>query len=460
MKRLMTTLLTAVLASFPLLAAETPPAGGEPADFKLTQTQDIQLDNGLTVTFIQYGKTPKATLRLITDTGNVDDGDKDAVSDIAYTLLTEGTKTRSAKEIAEAAANMGGQVNTSVSPNASYLQLDVLSEFSGDAAALLADLAINHQFNQQDLSRTINNFVRDLKVQKSQAQGQATEALYKEIYGAHPYGKVFADEKRVESLSLDDVNAFLGNNLVAKRSHLFVSGKFDQAATEKAIRNAFSAMKPGEARALPEPKLEPKANLVFIPRENAPQSTLRLGLPVVDPSHPDYIALTTMNTLLGGSFSSRITSNIREDKGYTYSPRSLLSDRVKSTLWYEQADVTAEATGPALSEIIKEIKRLQNETPSAEELQGFKNYISGIYVLQNSSRTAIINQLWFLKSHGLPLSRLETYVQQVNALTPEDISAVAKKYLTLDKMTLVVVGDDGVKPQLAAVPELKALFQL
>lgn len=460
MKRQLFTFLSAMFVSLCAVAIETPPAGSEPAAFKLAPTRDIQLDNGLTVTFIQYGKTPKTTLRLVTDTGNVDDGDKHAVSDIAYRLLTEGTQTRSARDIAEAAANMGGQVETSVGPNASYVQLDVLSEFGADAARLLADLAVYYQFAQDDLSRAINNFVRDLKVQKSQAQGQATEALYAAIFGQHPYGRIFADEQRVEQLSLQDINAFLASNLVARRSHLYVSGLFDEAVVEKAIRDAFASMQPGTPRALQQPTLSPEASLVFIPRENAPQSTLRLGLPVVDPAHQDYIALTTMNTLLGGSFSSRITTNIREEKGYTYSPRSVVSDRVKAALWYQQADVTAEATGPALSEIIKEIQRLQNEAPSTEELQGFKNYISGIYVLQNSSRTAIINQLWFLKSHGLPLSRLETYVQQVNALTPQQISAVAKRYLTLDKMTLVVVGDDSVKSQLAEVPELKRLYQL
>jgi predicted Zn-dependent peptidase len=452
--------LSLLAFQLPAQEKELPPAGGAPKSFKLTDTHNFTLDNGLSVTLIQYGSTPKVTLRLITDTGNVDDGAKDAVSDLSYHLLTEGTSTRSAKEIAEAAANMGGQVQSSVGINAGFLQLDVLSDYVGDAANLLADLAINSKFTDEDRSRTVNNFVRDLTVQKSTPGNQATSAFYGSVFAGHPYAKIFADEKVVQSLTLQDLQSFVQKNLVAKRSHLFIAGKFDQQKAEAAVKAAFASMPAGETRQISAPTKANTAELIFIPRPNAPQSTLQFGLAVVDASHEDFVGLRVMNTLLGGSFASRITSNIRENKGYTYSPNSAVNSRVKAATWQQQADVTAEATGPALAEIIKEIKRLQTEAPSEQELTGFKNYISGIYVLQNSARGSIINELWFLKSHGLPLSRLENYVQLVNAMTPAQISALAAKYLTLDKMTLVVVGDESVKAQLSAVPELKAVYKL
>lgn len=123
----------------------------------------------------------------------------------------------------------------------------------------------------------------------------------------------------------------------------------------------------------------------ILDRPGAPQSTIYYGLPVADPSNEDYIALDITNSLLGGSFGSRITSNIREDKGYTYSPYSSLYANYKSGLWFEAADVTTEHTGASISEITKEIKRLQEEAPTQEELQGIQNYESGLYVLQNST---------------------------------------------------------------------------
>ncbi|KXI26942.1 M16 family metallopeptidase [Paraglaciecola hydrolytica] len=439
---------------------QLPPAGGEAKDFVLAQTSSIELDNGLRVVFVPYGNTPKVTLRLVSKLGNVDDGEMHAIADLSYQLMTEGTKSLSALDIAQRAADMGGQVNTSVGSNSSYLQMDVLSEFVGDAATLLGELVLNSNFKSEDLDRARNNFLRELSVQRSQAQGLAAEAFNKAVFGDHPYAITFADDNKVKAITAEAVKAFIQQNLVAKRSILYVSGKFTQGKAEQAIKQAFAHLPTGTEQTITKPVYQGAGKLIFIPRENAPQSTIRFGLPVVDPSHADYIGLQLMNTLLGGAFSSRITSNIREDKGYTYSPGSAVSTRVNSALWYETADVTAESTAAALQEIINEISRLQNEVPGTAEIDGFKSYMSGLYVLQNSSRTAIINQLWFLESHGLPLSRLETYVQKINTVSAEQVSELAKKYLKLEEMTLVVVGDAAsVKPQLAANKQIAALYQ-
>lgn len=151
--------------------------------------------------------------------------------------------------------------------------------------------------------------------------------------------------------------------------------------------------------------------------------------------------MLVMNSLLGGSFASRITSNIREDKGYTYSPRSRLSTRYRDCYWAQTADVTTKFTGASLKEIFFEIERLQNEPPAAEELEAIQNFMAGIFVLQNSSRTGIIGQLSFLDLHGLDESYLTTYVSRVYELTPADLQRVAGQYLEDDKMTIVVVGD-------------------
>jgi predicted Zn-dependent peptidase len=203
------------------------------------------------------------------------------------------------------------------------------------------------------------------------------------------------------------------------------------------------------------PKPVSTRSIHLIDRPKAAQSTIYLGLPVVDPSNKDYIALDVTNAILGGSFASRITSNIREQKGYTYSPYSNLSSRYRDAYWAEIADVTTKVTGPSIKEIFYEIDRLRKEPPTAEELQGIKNYLAGIFVLQNSSRSGVINQLAFLDLHGLGDDYLTTYVQKVFAVTPADVQRIAQTYLTPDKMTLVVVGDKSiVAEQLAAFGEV------
>jgi predicted Zn-dependent peptidase len=166
-----------------------------------------------------------------------------------------------------------------------------------------------------------------------------------------------------------------------------------------------------------------------------------IGLPTITPQHDDYVALQVANSLLGGSFGSRITSNIREDKGYTYSPFSTISNNKNSSVWYEQADVTSEHTGDALQEIAKEVNRLQTEAPPKEELQGIQNYMAGIFVLQNSTPAGIIGQLNFIETHGLNDSYLTDRVKNIHAVTPEKVSEIAKEHFKYENMTLVLVGD-------------------
>jgi predicted Zn-dependent peptidase len=218
-------------------------------------------------------------------------------------------------------------------------------------------------------------------------------------------------------------------------------GQFNQETVNKAIKEAFNGWKKGPERSIPVAKPATKPDVVTIDRPNAPQSTIIVGLPVIDPSNSDYLALSLTNDLLGGSFGSRITSNIRENKGYTYSPYSTINNRFRSSTWAEQADVTTEHTEASLKEIFYEINRLQSEPPTKEELEGIQNYKAGIFVLQNSSHGGIINQLAFLDLHGLDESYLTNYVKNIYALTPEKIQEMAQKYIREEDMTLVVVGD-------------------
>ena len=182
-----------------------------------------------------------------------------------------------------------------------------------------------------------------------------------------------------------------------------------------------------------------------------------IGLPTLSPTDKDYVALYVTNALLGGSFGSRITSNIRENKGYTYSPSSSILNRRGVSVWSESADVTSEHTVDALQEIEKEIKRLQDEPPSAEELKGIQNYLAGIFVLQNSTPSGIIGQLQFLDKHGLPDSYLTNFVKNIHSITPEQVSAITKKYMDYSKMMIVMVGDEkGIQKQIEAKSPKKA----
>jgi predicted Zn-dependent peptidase len=272
----------------------------------------------------------------------------------------------------------------------------------------------------------------------------------KTLFPDHPYGRLYPTEEMIKKFTADDVRKFYRGNFGAARTHVYIAGKFDPDAVKKAITDAFSSWEKGPAPLVNPPKAEGKRALELIDRPNAAQSTVYIGLPTVDPSNPDYLPLAVMNTLLGGSFGSRITSNIREQKGYTYSPFGQLSSRYRSAYWAEVADVTTAVTGASIKEILYEVNRLQKEPPSAEELKGIQDYMAGVFVLSNSSRFGIIGQLAYVDLHGLGPDYLKNYVRNVYAVTPEKVQQLAEKYLETDKMTIVVVGDKNkISDQLA-----------
>ena len=262
----------------------------------------------------------------------------------------------------------------------------------------------------------------------------------------------------INSYDKEMIENFYNNNYGARRTHIYVSGVFNETQLDEAVKANFAAWEEGPEIYLNIPQTRAEKRLEIIDRMDAPQSTIYLGLPVVGPSDPDYLKLAVTNTLLGGYFSSRITSNIREDKGYTYSPYSQISNRYMDSYYVQVADVSTDVTGAALKEIFYEINRLQDEAPQEEELEGVKNYIAGIFVLQNSSRGAIINQLNYVNFHGLDDNYLNTYVKNIYSVTPENIQEMAKKYLRDDEMTLVIVGDEKkVKSQLSEYGDLKLI---
>jgi zinc protease len=438
--------LAATAMAAPLFAQkQAPPEAGKPKGFSVPAPHKFTLENGMAVTLVEYGTLPKVTVRLAVRTGNIDEKVGEVwLSDVMGDLLSQGTETRTAAQIAESAARMGGELNVNVGEDRTDLSGDVLSEFGPEMAALIADVAMRPKFPESELARLKGDRQRQLSIAKSQPQQMASEKFRALLYGDHPYGRLFPSEEMLKGFTIDQVRVFYTANFGAARAHLYAAGKFDTKAMEAAIRKAFSAWKRGSAPSVNLPKPKHEHRLETVDRPGAVQSTIYLGMPVTDPSSPDWVALGVMNALLGGSFGSRITSNIREQKGYTYSPNSQVSTRYRDGFWLETADVTTKDTGASLKEILGEIKRLQSEPPTEQELKGIQNYIAGTFVLQNSSRAGIIGQLAFVDLHGLPDEFLNTYVSRVYAVTPEQVQQMAAKYIQSDKATIVVVGDKKV----------------
>ena len=421
---------------------QKPPAGGPPKPFNVPAHETYSLPNGMKVTLVPYGNLPKVTLNLVLRTGNLNDpADMPGLADLAGKLMKEGTTSKSAKQIAEESAQMGGSINISVGVDESDLATDVLSEFGPRAAALVADVAQHPLFPESELPRLKNDALRQLSISKAVPQSMALERFRKILYGDHPYGTVFPTQESINKTTVGDVKKYYDGNFGASRAHLYVAGRFEAAEMKKAIAASFAGWAKGAAAVVNPPKVKAQHVLDLTDRPGAAQSTLLVGLPVLDATSPDQVPLVVTNALLGGSFGSRITSNIREQKGYTYSPSSQVSRRYHDAYWAEAADVTTKFTGPSLKEIFGEIDRLSKEAPANAELKGIQSYLSGLFVIQNSSRSALIGQLRFVDLQGLGEDYLKTYIQKINAVTPADVQKITAEHIKPDQMTIVVVGD-------------------
>ncbi|MEL6615488.1 MAG: pitrilysin family protein [Bacteroidota bacterium] len=436
----------------------TPPAPGEPQPFSLPEVRSFTLGNGVEVTLVPYGSLPKVNVSATVRVGNVDEQDGQAgLADFAADLLTEGTATRSAEDIAREAAEMGGSVFSGAGLDNTTVGGSALSEFAPDLVRLLGDVLINPSFPEDAFARLKTQSLRGAAIARSQPGTLARAAFRRALYGAHPYATtVLPLAADIEAATLANTRAFYGEHFGPRRTRVYVSGLFDMAAVESAVRSAFGSWA-ADAEPLGIDPVEATGGrrILLVDQPGAAQSNVIVGLPTISPGSEQSVALDVTNALLGGSFGSRITRNIREDKGYTYSPSSSVSGRIGGSYWAETAAIQTPATGPAIREILHEIDSLATTPPPAEELRGIQNYLAGTFVLQNSSASGVASYLRFLDSYGIDRTYLETYVQTVYAVTPEDVRDITRDLLHGDNATIVVVGDASVvEPQLAEIGEV------
>jgi predicted Zn-dependent peptidase len=443
MKRIYLLVAAAVLTA-PLASEaqrETPPAPGAAKSFRVPPRRTISLPNGLQVTLVPFGRVPKVAIEMELRTGIIDQGPNDvSLASVTSDMLLEGTTTRTAQDISRQAAEMGGSVNASAGSEVFSIGGEVLSDFAGDFIALMADVIMNPKFDEADLRRTLDKHARNNAIALT-SPGTLAQKRFREImYGSHPFANVFPSEEMLRGFTTSRVREFHAKNFGARRARLYVSGVFDARAVEAAIRSAFGSWAEGPAPTENPPVITAKRQVEVIDRANSVQSSIWMGLPVADPSNADWVKMNVTDYLLGGAFGSRITANIREDKGYTYSPGSFIWTRKKASMWVQTADVTSNVTGASLTEIFKEVDRLRTEAPSQAELDGIKNNLAGIFTIQNSSRLGLINQLEFVDLHGLGDSYVTNYVKNILAVTPDDVRTTAERYLDPQKISIAIVG--------------------
>jgi zinc protease len=418
------------------------PEVGALVPFSLPAVERTTVATGLATVLIPSGSIPKTYVRLVLGFGTGSEGpDETWLTRLVGDYLKEGAGDLDSTGLADAVACMGGRLSINVDEDTTTIGSSVLSEFAPDLIRLLATVAREPRFPKSELERLTADLGRRLDLATSQPGTLAASAFRRALYGDHPYGRLLATTEQITSFTTVAVRASYEAHAGPDGAHLYVAGIFDRAAVLEAAHDAFDGWQ-GAATAAPAPPTTSSTRTIhLVNRPGAEQSTLSIGLPVPNPRDDDYVALSVTNSLLGGSFYSRITLNIREDKGYTYSPRSQVVTHPGDAYWVELADVTTDVTGASMHEIFGEIDRLRAEPPDAEELEGIQNYVAGSYVLRHATPGGILDQLGFLDLHGLEEDWAARYTDRVLALTTSDVQRIATDHLRPADMTIAIVGD-------------------
>jgi zinc protease len=304
------------------------------------------------------------------------------------------------------------------------------------------------------------NFAQEIEEERSSPDFLAQEQLDKALFGGHPYGFSVPDPAAIKNVTRDSLKTFAATYYVPNNAALVIVGDFDAAAMHAEVAKAFASWK--RVALPPAPKLvlpvRDKRQIYVIDRTGSVQSTILIGAPAPPRRSVDYIPLRTTNMIYGGAFYSRLTRNIRESKGYTYSPFSTADLRRAAGAFTAGASVRNEVTGPTILEMLYELDRMRVELVTAEELQSAKTYSIGGMELELESQNSLATRISTIYIDELSRDFLQTFRDKVAALTPADVQRSASKYFDTYRSAIVVVGDyKQIKDQIAPFGDVKLI---
>jgi zinc protease len=441
-----------------------PPQKGPPPELRLPDQRHFALANGLKVRLVEYHRLPIVAVDLVAYAGGArDPGARPGLASFTATMLTEGTKTRTATQISDEAGFLGATIHASAGTDAASLGGATLSKHLEKFLALFADVAMNPAFRKADFERVQDERLVALLQQRDQPQALASRTFAPLFWGKHPYGHyLLGTEESVKAMRPKDLAAFHGLTWRPSNAELVVVGDVSEAQLRPLLESTLGAWKAGApAPALPpEPPAAPKRT-VLLEKMGAPQAYLLLGMPGLRRSSDQYVASTVAFQVLGGGMSSRLFRNLREEKGYTYGVYARGDARKLAGVSFIVGSVKADVTGAAITELLKEIERMRSEPVTADELGEAKSSLVLGLPADFATAGAIAGRLADLAVQGLPDDYWNEYADRVRRVTAEDVQRFAREVLDPSRLTVVLVANPGVvRPQLAGLPigpvELKA----
>jgi zinc protease len=460
----LTALLAGGLLAPALQAAEQAPLPkdlppfGEDRPLPVPDIKASSLPNGLTVWLVRRPGFPKVTAVLAVRGGRAADArGQEGVAELLADTLKEGTATRSSRQIAEELQATGGEIGATAGTDAIYVRVDGLANGAPRLLEVLADVVQRASFPAKEVELAKENAVQGLEARESTPEFLGDKAFARALYGDHPYGTVAPTRETIAAATPDRLKAEFARRFRPDRALLVMVGELDPAAVSRDVGRLFGAWKAvGQAPApTPPPPAGPGHRLLVVNRPGSVQSLILAGRPALTVTDPDYFPALVANTICSGAFSSRLVQNIREDKGYTYSPNGSLVTREKGGELRIRADVRNEVTGASLAEIYYELDRMWTTVPTGEEMERAKRYQAGLYLLRNQIQGSVAQTLAGNWVNGLPPAALGEFVTRVNAVTADQVRQVGRRLFPSSTQTILVVGDEPtVKTELAPFGEV------
>ena len=422
-----------------------PPAAGPTPPFKSPAVKKSALPNGLVVYVAEAHDVPVVAVDLWVRSGAVTDSKERAgLASLAADMLDEGAGRRSSLEIADEVDYLGASLSTAGGWETTAIHLFVPVKRLEPALAIMADVALRPTFPETELERLRKERLTMLLQWRDDARSLSSVAFRQRVYGTDNRFGIPAPgtEESIRALTRDDLIRFHKEHFVASNAAIVVVGDVDAAAVLKMIEGAFGDWDRGRA---PEGVNAPEAahgatSVTIVDREGAAQTEIRIGAVGPTRGTPDYFALTVLNTVLGGSFTSRLQQNLREEHGYAYGAASRFEMNRGSGLFFAGAGVQTAVTDSALFQFMKELRGIRGPA-TEEELSRAKNNIALSFPADFETSQQIAGRIAEIYLFDLPEDYFARYIDEIGTVTLEDLARVANRYVDPDRMEIVLVGD-------------------
>jgi len=428
---------------------KVPPPGPTPVLHVPTWTK-TQLANGATLIVSERHNLPLVSFAItfVGGANQFESAGKRGVAAMTVSMMSEGTTTKSGDQISDALQLLGTNINAGIGGEDGTVSFVSTAKNFEPTLAILSDTMLNSTFPAEALERLRGRTLVNLTQAKDQPTIIGSQVFAKILYGdAHPYGQR-TTEKSVKTITRDDVVGFSKAYFQPGRAIITVVGDITAPKAKAAIEKGLAAWaKAGDKPSFDYPnlpELQP-AKIYLVDKPGAAQSVFNIGLPGPPRNTPDYFALQVLNTILGGQFQSRLNANIREQKGYSYGVNSAFSYGKGPGAFRAGGSIFTAKTDAALIEFMKELKGIVGEKPiTDEELKTAKESLIQGLPQRFASVSAISSAITSLTLQGLPDDYYQTYAKNVSAVTKEDLLRVAKQYIDLNHLAIVIVGDRSV----------------